>query len=252
MKIYNLPLTIENIEIYYFKNFKFPKKLKIIRSKNFYQAILESIDNEMFYLYKLDDNYYGTKELSFDDNIKKEGELFIINIPNIYIHENNISYVVNILDLITYDFEKNIQYEKDNVYIFFKQTDIFPNFKENDLKLFNIDKVDPFQDNSLYDILINNKKTSFIGLNPNIQIILDNKNIIDIYIKKLFELLKILSIVEKFYKYKNLFVINSEETNFCESFTIYNIFNKNLQNIKICHVVDIIDILKKSNDIFYI
>lgn len=251
MKIYNLPLTMENIEIFFFKKFKIPNKLKIMKSKNFYDCILESISNDMFFLYKIEDNFYCTNELEIDMNTDKEGQLFILNIPNIYINENNISYIVNILDLVNYNFQKSIQYKVSDIYVFFQNNDIIHNL-DKELKILNIDKLEMGQDNSIYDIVINNRKTSFIGTNPNTQIILKNENIIQSFLNKLFSMLKILSIVEKFYEYKNIYIINSQDEIFYESVNIYNLYNKNLKNIKIENLIEIIDVLKKNDTVFHI
>jgi len=251
MKIYNLPLTMENIEIFFFKKFKVPKKLKMMKSKIFYECILESISNDMFFLYKIEDSYYCTNELDFDINTDKEGQLFILNIPNIYINENHISYIVNILDLVNYNFQKTIQYNVSDIYVFFQNNDIIHNLNKQ-LKIINIDKLEIGQDNSIYDIVINNKKTSFIGTNPNTQIIYKNENIIQLFLNKLFSMLKILSIIEKFYEYKNIYIINSQDENFYENVDIYNLYNKNLKNIKIEDLMEIIDVLKKNDTIFHI
>jgi len=251
MKIYNLPLTMENIEIFFFKKFKIPKKLKMMKSKIFYECILESISNDMFFLYKIEDSYYCTNELDFDINTDKEGQLFILNIPNIYINENHISYIVNILHLVNYNFHKTIQYNVSDIYVFFQTTDIVHNIPK-ELKIINIDKLEIGQDNSIYDIVINNRKTSFIGTNPNTQIIYKSENIIQLFLNKLFSMLKILSIVEKFYEYKNIYIINSQDDNFYENIDIYNLYNKNLKNIKIEHLIEIIDVLKKNDTIFHI
>ena len=251
MKIYNLPLTMENIEIFFFKKFKIPEKLKMMKSKVFYECILESISNDMFFLYKIEDSYYCTNELDFDINTDKEGQLFILNIPNIYINENHISYIVNILDLVNYNFEKTIQYNVPDIYVFFRTNDIVYNLNK-ELKIINIDKLEIGQDNSIYDIVINNKKTSFIGTNPNTQIIYKNENIIQLFLNKLFSMLKILSIIEKFYEYKNIYIINSQDEVFHENVDIYNLYNKNLKNIKIEDLIRIIDVLKKNDTIFHI
>lgn len=251
MKIYNLPLTMENIEIFFFKKFKIPKKLKMMKSKNFYECILESISNDLFFLYKIEDSYYCTNELVIDIDTDKEGQLFILNIPNIYINENHISYIVNILDLVNYSFQKTIQYKLSDVYVFFQSNDIINNLNK-ELKIINIDKLEIGQDNSIYDIVINNRKTSFIGTNPNTQIIYKNENIIQLFLNKLFSMLKILSIVEKFYEYKNIYIVNSQDEIFYENVDIYNLYNKNLKNIKIEDLIEIINVLKKNDTIFHI
>jgi len=251
MKIYNLPLTMENIEIFFFKKFKIPNKLKMMKSKNFYECILESISNDLFFLYKIEDSYYCTNELVIDINTDKEGQLFILNIPNIYINENHISYIVNILDLVNYSFQKTIQYKLSDIYVFFQSNDIIHNLNK-ELKIINIDKLEIGQDNSIYDIVINNRKTSFIGTNPNTQIIYKNENIIQLFLNKLFSMLKILSIVEKFYEYKNIYIVNSQDEIFYENVDIYNIYNKNLKNIKIEDLIEIINVLKKNDTIFHI
>jgi len=252
MKIYNLPLTMENIEIFFFKKFKLPKKLKIMKSKNFYECILEAVSIDMFYVYMIEDVFYCTNELCIEKNTEKEGQLYILNIPNIYINENHISYVVNILDLVNYKFEKTIQYEISDIYIFFKINSIIDNLNNEDLKIINIDKLEIGQDNSIYDIVINNKKTSFIGMNPNTQIIYKSENIIQLFLNKLLSMLKILSIVDKFYKYNNLYIINTQDELFQDNVNIYNIYNKNIKNIKIENIIDIIDILKKNDTVFHI
>lgn len=252
MKIYNLPLTMENIEIFFFKKFRLPKKLKIMKSKNFYDAILESISTDMFYVYKIEDIFYCTNELDMDKDTQKEGQLFILNIPNIYINDNDISYVVNILDLVNFHFEKNIQYDFKNIYVFFQKNDMIHTLNEKDLKIINIEKLETGCDNSIYDIVINNRKTSFIGMNPNTQIIYKNENIIQIFLNKLFSMLKILSIIDKFFKYENIYIINSEDELFCENPTIYTLFNKNIKNLKIQEILDIVDVLKKNDSVFHI
>lgn len=251
MKIYNLPLTMENIEIFFFKKFKIPNKLKMMKSKNFYECILECIANDLFFLYKIEDSYYCTNELVIDANTDKEGQLFILNIPNIYINENHISYIVNILDLVNYSFQKTIQYKLSDIYVFFQNNDIIHNLNK-ELKIINIDKLEIGQDNSIYDIVINNRKTSFIGTNPNTQIIYKNENIIQLFLNKLFSMLKILSIVEKFYEYKNIYIVNSQDEIFYENVDIYNLYNKNLKNIKIEDLIEIINVLKKNDTIFHI
>jgi hypothetical protein len=252
MKIYNLPLTIENIEIFYFKKFKLPSQLKKIKSNDFYECLLESISNDMFYIFKINDNYYSTSNLEFGNDTIKESELFILNIPNIYINDNQISYVVNILHLTNFTFEKNVQYQYNDIYIFSNKNKIIDNLKGDSLKIINIDKLDIKNDNSIYDIVINNKNTFFIGLNPNTQILLNNYNITNQFLNRLFQLLKIISIVDKFYSYDNLYIINSDDDEFSNDISIYTIYNKNIKNIKIKDIIDIIEILKKNNCAFHI
>jgi len=251
MKIYNLPISLECIEIFYFKKFKVPKKMKLLTSIEFYDSILEAIDHDMFYVYKIDDIYYSCISLEIDDKQQQEGQLFILNIPNIYIQDNNMSYIVNILDLVKFNIEKNIQYEYKDIFLFFDNIEYVPNQKDNILKIKNIDDVNNNLDNSNYDVIVNNKKTSFIGLNPNTQFIYNNNNITNKYISKIFNILKILCFIEKYYTYCNISIINTNDDNF-EKCNIYNIYSKNIKNISINDIMDIFNILKKSDNIFYI
>lgn len=251
MKIYNLPLSLECIEIIYFKKFKLPKKLKLLNSCEFYNSILESINNDMFYLYKIGDTYYSASEIDIDENQKHEAELFIINIPNIYIQDNTVSFMVNILDLVYFEIIKNIQYNYKDIYLFFNDVDL-THLENDNLKIKIISDISNSYDNSNYDIIVNNKKTSFIGLNPNTQFILNNNNITMNYVSKIFNILKILCIVEKFYDFSNIYIVNNTDESYENTCTINNIYSKNIKNVRMKDIMDIFQFLKKTDSIFYI
>lgn len=253
MKLYNLPISLNHIETIFFKSFPISSRLKKLKSNTISSAIIESVNQQCYYVYEIDNKYYCCESICENKNQESTSSLTIINIPNIYMNENDITYLVNILNMNYQQISRKNEIKVNDVYVLLSSFDFSK--KKNDDLLIRCTYEDQVYDYSseIYDIIINNKHTSFIGLNPNVKIIYKDKNVLNDFLIHIFLILKILSILELFYNYENIFIMNDDSQDFVEKdFKISNVYKSNLKNIKRKDIILIFDFLKNTNQDIYI
>lgn len=253
MKLYQGYFNIDNIEIIYIKKFPIESELSIIKNiSNLKDIFFESLKNEMYFIYKINDKYYNTNSIN-NLNYYIFTEIYMLNVPNLYIINDKLTNIVNILNINNFEIDNTIICnEKKNFYIFFNEN-IDIDTKDNSFKILNtFNNINIIDYKNKYDIVIKNNHVNFIGINDNFKIYNKNEDVTLIFLQRIFQILKTISIIYKFYNYNSIILVNKNNNIFEKNINYNNILYENIENITILDILDIFNDIKNKDDIIYI